>query len=109
LEALATTGGDPMVEGHPIDGIGVRMFHSLGSTTARCLPPFRSTTTQNWFRHHIAGWHHRQPAAVVVVCRAADGCSRSRAIVCRVACCAAVIGFGVASMFGMPAQSLAII
>jgi len=104
-----------MVAEHPIDGIGVGMFHSqvhdYGLMTGYTIP--QPDNAQNWFRHHIAelGIIGSLPLlwwCVVLLrwmfARSFGGDRLSIGLLRGV-----VIGFGVASMFGMPAQSLAIV
>lgn len=104
-----------MVEEHPIAGIGVGMFHSqvhdYGEMRGYTIP--QPDNAQNWFRHHIAelGIIGSLPLLwwCVVLVRwmfsaSAGGDSLSIGLLRGV-----IIGFGVASMFGMPAQSLAIV
>ena len=88
-----------MVMEHPIDGVGIGVFHTVvhdfatlrGYTGEDAIP---TDNAQNWFRHNIAelGIIGSIPAAVVVRC-----CSDTlmfsaaawRQIGCRSACCAA--------------------
>jgi O-antigen ligase len=102
-----------MIKEHPIDGIGVGVFHSqaydFGKLAGYTIP--QPDNAQNWFRHVFAelGLVGSVPAiwwCVVLVMlmwmrprgdRAAFGMIRG-----------VLIGFGFASMFGMPAQSIAI-
>ena len=75
--------------------------------------PLATDNAQSWFRHVIAefGFVGSIPMLWWCVVLAMLMLTRIQpAIACRSACCEAVlIGFGVASIFGMPAQSIAII
>lgn len=99
----------------PWCGVGVGAFHLLSSGYARLAigSPLPPDNAQNWFRHQLAemgilgsvGW-----AAWVLFFvaglfrrRAAEG-DRAR----HVTACYAVVGFGIASLLGMPGQSLQI-
>ena len=104
-----------MVEEHPIDGIGVGMFHSqvhdYGQMTGYTIP--QPDNAQNWLRHHIAELGIVGSLPLLWWCvvllqwmfsRASSGDRLSVGLLRGV-----LIAFGIASMFGMPAQSLAIV
>ena len=102
-----------MVKSHPIEGVGVGMFHTLVHDfgTLRGYD-INSDNAQNWFRHMMAElglvgfipvlwWCVVLAALLFTRARAGDRLSIGmlRGV---------LIGFGVASMFGMPAQSLSV-
>jgi O-antigen ligase len=106
-----------MVKEHPIDGVGVGMFHTLvrdygtlrGYRGERALPP---DNAQNWFRHILAEQGIVGSIPVMWWCvllmlllfsrhhgdRLSVGLLRG-----------ILLGFAVASMFGMPAQHMAVV
>ena len=100
-----------MIKEHPIEGVGVGMFHTLvmdyGKVRGYSIP---TDNAQNWFRHVIAefGIAGSTPmlwwCAVLVMLMFSGTASLPAALLRGV-----LIGFGVASMFGMPAQSIAIV
>jgi O-antigen ligase len=104
-----------MIKEHPIDGIGVGTFHALstdfGKVAGYTIP--QADNAQNWWRHHLAelglvgslpllAWCWVCGALMFARRRAGDRLSIGllRGV---------LIGFAVASMFGMPAQSIAIV
>jgi len=104
-----------MIAEHPIDGIGVGMFHSqvhdYGQMTGYTIP--QPDNAQNWLRHHIAelGIIGSLPllwwCVVLLRWMFSSVCSGDRLSMGLLR--GVLIGFFVASMFGMPAQSLAIV
>ena len=103
-----------MVKEHPIDGIGVGAFHSLvidyGRTRGYSLPPDNG---QAWLRHIVAefGLVGSIPMLwwcvvfVMALCARRSGGDRLSARMLR----GVFVGFAIASTFGMPAQSIAIV
>ena len=104
-----------MIKEHPIDGIGVGMFHALstdfGKVAGYTIP--QPDNAQNWFRHHLAelGLVGSIPllwwcwiCGALMFSRHRGGDRLSIGLLRGV-----LIGFAVASMFGMPAQSIAIV
>jgi hypothetical protein len=104
-----------MVSEHPIDGIGVGTFHALvhdfGWMRGYTIP--QPDNAQNWLRHHIAELGIIGSVPLLWWCtvlvrlmfsRTAGGDRLSIGMLRGV-----LAGFGVASMFGMPAQSVAIV
>lgn len=110
-----------MIKEHPIDGIGVGTFHALvidygrlvGYPSAEHLSPLATDNAQSWFRHIIAEFGLVGSIPMLSWCvvlammlfarrRAGDRLSLGmlRAV---------LIGFAVASLFGMPSQSIAIV
>lgn len=102
-----------MIKEHPIDGIGVGTFHALvidyGKITGYALT---SDNAQSWFRHNFAelGLLGSIPMlwwcgvlAVTMFSRKSGGDRLSMGMLRGV-----LAGFFVASIFGMPAQSIAI-
>lgn len=102
-----------MIKEHPIDGIGVGTFHALvidyGKTTGYALT---SDNAQSWFRHNFAelGLAGSIPLlwwcgalAMLLFSRKSAGDRLSIGMLRGV-----LIGFFIASIFGMPAQSIAI-
>ena len=82
-----------MIKEHPIDGVGVGMFHALvvRFRQAARLLPCRADNAQNWFRHVFAELGlARQRADPLVVRRPgnADVLASAAAIGCRLGCCA---------------------
>jgi hypothetical protein len=103
-----------MIKEHPVDGIGVGAFHALvidyGKTRGYSLPPDNG---QAWLRHIIAefGLAGSIPMlwwSVVFVMalfsRRSSGDRLSTGMLRGV-----FVGFAIASTFGMPAQSIAIV
>jgi hypothetical protein len=104
-----------MIKEHPIDGVGVGVFHALstdfGKVAGYTIP--QPDNAQNWWRHQLAELGLAGSIPLLVWCwicgalmfsrhRAGDRLSIGllRGI---------LIGFAIASMFGMPAQSIAIV
>jgi hypothetical protein len=103
-----------MIQEHPVDGIGVGVFHSLvidyGKTRGYSLP---TDNAQAWLRHIIAefGLVGSIPMlwwcvvfAMALFSRQSGGDRLSAGMLRGV-----LVGFAVASTFGMPAQSIAIV
>lgn len=103
-----------MIKEHPIDGIGVGTFHALvidyGKTVGYAIP---TDNAQSWFRHVIAefGLVGSIPMlwwcvvlAMMLFAKPSTGDRLSLGMLRAV-----LIGLGVASIFGMPAQSTAIV
>jgi O-antigen ligase len=102
-----------MIKEHPIDGVGVGVFHSqaydFGRLAGYTIP--QPDNAQNWFRHTFAELGLLGSLPVIWWCvvlvmlmftrprgdRLSFGMLRG-----------VLLGFGVASTFGMPAQSIAI-
>ena len=104
-----------MVKDHPIEGVGVGMFHTLvhdfGSLRGYDIPP---DNAQSWFRHLIAelGLLGSVPvlwwcAVLLMMLFARTGPAADRLSVGLLR--GVLIGFFVASLFGMPAQALAVV
>ena len=106
-----------MVKEHPIEGIGVGMFHTLVHDfgTLRGYSGARALTTdnaQNWLRHILAEQGIVGSIPVVWWCvllamllfTRSSGADRLSIGLLR----GAVIGFAVASVFGMPGQAAAV-
>lgn len=106
-----------MVKEHPIEGVGVGMFHTLVHDfgTLRGYSGARALTTdnaQNWLRHILAeqGFLGSIPVVwwcvllVVWLFRSRAGGDRLSIGLLR----GAVLGFAVASIFGMPGQAAAV-
>ena len=102
-----------MIKEHPIEGVGVGTYHALshdfGKLRGYALVP---DNAQNWFRHTVAelGVLGSLPvlwwcAVLAMLMFARPGGDRLSFGMLR----GVLIGFGVASMFGMPAQSMAIV
>ncbi len=102
-----------MVKEHPIDGIGIGMFHALvidyGKIHGKFLP---TDNAQSWFRHVIAesGLVGSIPilwwsAVFLLTMFARSEGDRLTIGMLR----AVLLGFATASVFGMPAQSIAIV
>ena len=102
-----------MMKEHPVEGVGVGMFHTLvhdfGTLRGYDLTP---DNAQSWFRHMVAelGVVGALPAlwwcvllALLLFGRGAATDRLSFGMLRGV-----LVGFGVASMFGMPGQSLAV-
>lgn len=102
-----------MVKEHPVEGVGVGMFHTLvhdyGTLRGYDLTP---DNAQSWFRHMVAelGMVGALPALWWCVLLAAllfaPGTPADRLSFGMLR--GVLVGFGVASMFGMPGQSLAV-
>lgn len=102
-----------MVKEHPIEGIGVGAFHALvldyGKATGYSVS---SDNAQSWLRHNIAEFGLVGSIPMLWWCvvlttmlfAKRPGGDRLSLGVLR----GVLIGFGVASLFGMPAQSIAI-
>jgi hypothetical protein len=108
-----------MVKEHPIDGVGVGMFQTLvhdyatlrGYVGVRARAP---DNAQNWFRHNIAelGILGSLPSLWWCVLLGYLLFARGRRAEDRLSfglLRGVVLGFGVASMFGVPAQSMAVV
>lgn len=107
-----------MVKEHPIDGIGVGMFHSQVIDFGKAVgyagdDTLATDNAQSWFRHVIAefGLVGAIPMlwwsvvlTMMLFGRRTAGDRLSSGMLRGV-----LLGFGVASTFGMPAQSIAII
>ena len=104
-----------MLKEHPIDGVGVGMFHTLsydfGQVAGYTIP--QVDNAQNWWRHQLAELGLAGSVPLLAWCwicgalmfsRRRDGDRLSIGLLR-----GALIGFAVASMFGMPAQSIAIV
>jgi hypothetical protein len=106
-----------MIQEHPIEGVGVGMFHTLVHDfgSLRGYSGERALTTdnaQNWFRHILAeqGIVGSIPVvwwgvllAMLLLTRGGQGDRLSIGLLR-----GALIGFAVASIFGMPGQSAAV-
>ena len=103
-----------MVKEHPIEGIGVGAFHTLvidyGKSLGYQLP---TDNAQSWFRHNIAEFGLAGSIPILWWCvvlvmmlfaKRSGGDGLSLGMLRGV-----LIGFAVASFFGMPAQSIAIV
>lgn len=102
-----------MVKEHPIDGIGIGMFHALvidyGKIHGKFLP---TDNAQSWFRHVIAesGLVGSIPMLWWSVVFLLTMFARSTGDRLTIGMLRAVLlGFATASIFGMPAQSIAIV
>lgn len=102
-----------MIEEHPIEGVGVGTFHALsydfGKLRGYNLAP---DNAQNWFRHNFAEFGLLGGFPMLWWCIVLAGLMLSppredRLIFGMLR--GVLIGFGVASTFGMPAQSIAIV
>ena len=110
-----------MIKEHPIDGIGVGTFHALvidygrlvGYPSVEHLTPLATDNAQSWFRHVIAefGLVGSIPMlwwcfvlAMMLFSKRSTGDRLTLGMLRGV-----LIGFAVASIFGMPAQSIAIV
>ena len=102
-----------MVKSYPLEGVGVGMFHTVAHDFGR-LRRYNITpdNAQNWFRHMIAelGLIGFIPVlwwcvvlAMLMFSRAPSGDRLSIGMLRGV-----LIGFGVASMFGVPGQAAAV-
>ena len=107
-----------MVKSHPIEGVGVGMFHTLvhdfGKLRGYDITP---DNAQSWFRHMIAelgliGFIPLLWWCVVLITlmfgRLRNGGAAQADFLSFGMLRGVLIGFGVASMFGMPAQSLSV-
>ena len=117
-----------MVMEHPIDGVGIGVFHTVvhdfatlrGYTGADAIP---TDNAQNWFRHNIAelgiigslpllwwcvvlgyAMFSRPPGGRLRQGSGAQGDRLSFGLLRAV-----IIGFGMASIFGMPSQAMAVV
>jgi hypothetical protein len=102
-----------MIEEHPIEGVGVGMFHALsydfGKLRGYNLAP---DNAQNWFRHNFAELGLLGSVPMLWWCLVLAGLMLSRPREDRLTfgmLRGVLVGFGVASTFGMPAQSVAIV
>lgn len=110
-----------MIKEHPIDGIGVGTFHALvidygrlvGYPSAEHVNALATDNAQSWFRHIIAefGLIGSIPMAwwcvvltMMMWAKRSSGDRLSLGMLRGV-----LIGFATASLFGMPAQSIAIV
>ena len=103
-----------MIKEHPIDGIGVGAFHALvidyGKTRGYSIPPDNG---QAWLRHNLAefGLVGSLPMLwwslvfVIALFARRSGGDRLTTGMLR----GVFVGFAIASTFGMPAQSIAIV
>ena len=101
-----------MIQEHPIDGVGVGTFHALsydfGKLRGYFLVP---DNAQMWFRHIIAEFGLLGSIPMLWWCVVLAMLMLSRPAGDRLSfgmLRAALVGFGVASTFGMPSQSNAI-
>jgi hypothetical protein len=105
-----------MIKEHPVAGVGIGTFHTLVHdfsrvATGRDIPP---DNAQNWFRHLFAelGLLGSLPwiAWVVLFCRALfTGVARHPDRFTLGALRGALVGFGLASILGVPGQSLPVV
>src|SRR4029453_14579374 len=104
-----------MIKEHPVDGIGIGTFHALstdfGKAAGYTIP--QADNAQNWGRHHLAELGLAGSIPLLAWCwicgalmfsRRRSGDRLSIGLLRGV-----LIGFAIASMFGMPAQSIAIV
>jgi O-antigen ligase len=104
-----------MIKEHPIEGVGVGLYHALshdfGIAAGRIIP--QPDNAQAWWRHNLAElgvigfipllwWCVVFGRQMFAIARSAD---RLSAAMLR----GVLIGFFVASLFGMPSQSVAIV
>ncbi len=104
-----------MVKEHPVEGVGVGMFHTLshdfGQAAGRTIP--QPDNAQAWWRHNLAElgaigfiplllWCFVFGRQMLWIDRSAD---RLSAAMLR----GVLIGFFIASLFGVPSQSVAIV
>lgn len=101
-----------MIKEHPLDGVGVGAFHALshdfGTLRGYSLAP---DNAQNWFRHIFAEFGVLGSAPMLWWCVVLAMLMFSRPRGDRLSfgmLRGVLIGFGVASIFGMPTQSIAI-
>ena len=101
-----------MIKEHPIDGVGVGTFHALTHDFGKLRGYSLATdNAQSWFRHVLAEFGLVGSIPMLWWCAvlAMLMCSRSGGDRLSFGMLRGVIaGFGVASLFGMPAQSAAI-
>lgn len=102
-----------MIKEHPIDGIGVGVFHSqaydFGKVAGYTIP--QADNAQNWLRHTFAELGLLGSIPVIWWCAVFVALMFSKPHGDRVSfgmIRGVLIGFGFASMFGVPAQSIAI-
>jgi hypothetical protein len=102
-----------IIKEHPIDGIGVGVFHSqaydFGKVAGYTIP--QPDNAQNWLRHTFAELGLIGSVPVMWWCIVLSMLMLTRPLGDRVSfgmIRGVLIGFGFASMFGMPAQSIAI-
>jgi hypothetical protein len=104
-----------MIREHPVDGVGVGMFHALsfdfGKAAGYTIP--QADNAQNWWRHHLAelGLAGSVPLlAWCWICGALMFSRRREGDLLSIGLLRGVLaGFAIASMFGMPGQSIAIV
>jgi hypothetical protein len=104
-----------MIKEHPIDGIGVGVFHSqsydFGKVAGYTIPQFDNA--QSWLRHQLAELGIVGSIPLLwwcwVMARMMFARSRSGDPVAAGQLRGVIVGFFIASMFGMPAQSIAIV
>lgn len=102
-----------MVKSHPVDGVGMGMFHTLahdfGALAGYDIPP---DNAQNWFRHVVAELGFAGVVPIVWWCVVLAWLLFARGPVAHRLSFGllrgALVGFGVASIFGMPGQSLSV-
>ncbi len=104
-----------MIREHPWVGVGVGAFHSLVSQFSVALGPAMTVgpdNAQNWFRHQLAelgilgglGWVVFAAILAITLVRSWQGKDKDvRAVVVA----GAIVGLGMASLFGMPTQHVA--
>lgn len=106
-----------MLKEHPIEGVGIGMFHPMvrdygklvGHDGDRALVP---DNAQSWFRHNAAELGLLGVVPLVWWCVVFAQLMLSRTAGDRVSAgmlCGVLLGFFAASVFGMPAQSIAIV
>ena len=101
-----------LIAEHPVTGVGIGLFNLSGAAYSRSpaghLPP---DNAQNWWRHHIAELGFLGAAGllfwtflflVFLARTSGDGPRRLPAAALK----GALVGFGLVSLVGMPAQSL---
>jgi hypothetical protein len=101
-----------LIAEHPATGLGIGLFNLSGAAHSRAaggaLPP---DNAQNWWRHHIAELGFMGAAGLLIwtalflafLARSGGvGPRRARAAALK----GALVGFGLTSLVGMPAQSL---
>ena len=103
-----------MVKEHPVEGVGVGMFHSLVHDFGKLRGyDIKSDNAQNWFRHMLAelGVVGSIPVFWWCIVFASTMFSRTGPLSDQLSVGllrAVLIGFVVASMFGMPGQAAAV-
>ena len=101
-----------MIKEYPIDGVGIGMFHSLSHDFGILRGyPVAPDNAQMWLRHHIAEFGLLGSVPMLWWCVILIGVMLTRPAGDRLSfgiVRGALIGFGVASTFGMPTQSIAI-